>query len=722
MVMPPHATIRKQQPQERKQTSLAAAPPALEPIRVRSWKELSDTELISLGKAFIQKEGICGRLELSGKNSRLYRELSRRRLLDGAGLPIKRENLFSRMDDRELLSLAQKHISEEKPKGRSDFKKNHWGLYEQIRERKLLSGLGLNGKADWMGMEKRKLISHAKKLIKEEKISSITEFQEKHGGLYHAISRRNLSDSIGLSSKCVKWREMGDEEVVALAREKMEAQGITGRKQFKGAEPGHYNVLSQRKLLGKVGFSQNHVRWRDLSDQQIISRAEEFMKKTGLISPGALQKDREGERIYSALSRRKLKKKAGVKPRLVRWAKMDDEKFISVVNKYCEARKIGSFFELRENHQKVYQAILSRAKNSGEILSRIDATKRLSETKRKQALGKVGLKVARFDWGELSRAQLVKMANQYIRENEIVFAIELRKSFNALYREICRRAKSRRAAAANSRSPLWEKIDVIRKKALAQATDAALLNWASRCYSSQGILHMDGLKSRHRAKYELLSKRRLLSQTPFIFQKERIPSRQELSENARISLIAERSLILAVERGEPWEAKCAFKMFREDSGRTRALRSRGKDGKTLLVSCACKGDSAMAKVLVENGAEVDFPSSEGTTPFMAAVSSGQPRLARFLQLKGAEIDRSDDLGWTQLMWSARKGKMDQVSLLLELGADPSLRDPDGDSAAKIAREFGHEEVALKIEEKIKNRGFAKAPGGGSLGKIAALLE
>ena len=51
---------------------------------------------------------------------------------------------------------------------------------------------------------------------------------------------------------------------------------------------------------------------------------------------------------------------------------------------------------------------------------------------------------------------------------------------------------------------------------------------------------------------------------------------------------------------------------------------------------------------------------------------------------------------TALMAAASAGQQDAVALLLEHGADPALRDPAGRTAADLATEAGHSDLARRL--------------------------
>jgi ankyrin repeat protein len=61
--------------------------------------------------------------------------------------------------------------------------------------------------------------------------------------------------------------------------------------------------------------------------------------------------------------------------------------------------------------------------------------------------------------------------------------------------------------------------------------------------------------------------------------------------------------------------------------------------------------------------------------------------------KGASVNlRDTPEQFTALMFAAAEGHVKVVRLLLEHGADPSLKDADGDTAESFATQKGHPDV------------------------------
>jgi ankyrin repeat protein len=58
------------------------------------------------------------------------------------------------------------------------------------------------------------------------------------------------------------------------------------------------------------------------------------------------------------------------------------------------------------------------------------------------------------------------------------------------------------------------------------------------------------------------------------------------------------------------------------------------------------------------------------------------------------------MGYTPLMGAASAGRDDLVNLLLARGADPAAVSEDGKTAASLAREHGHETLAVRLAPQL----------------------
>jgi quinoprotein dehydrogenase-associated probable ABC transporter substrate-binding protein len=118
-----------------------------------------------------------------------------------------------------------------------------------------------------------------------------------------------------------------------------------------------------------------------------------------------------------------------------------------------------------------------------------------------------------------------------------------------------------------------------------------------------------------------------------------------------------------------------------------------------------------AKALIEAGAKVNEPSgAEGLTPLMVAAAQTAPAegamflpsstrpidIAKSLIERGANVNAQSTKGVTALMIAATHNNPPMIGLLMESGADASLKDDQGQTATDVATRNGNIESAQAI--------------------------
>jgi hypothetical protein len=84
---------------------------------------------------------------------------------------------------------------------------------------------------------------------------------------------------------------------------------------------------------------------------------------------------------------------------------------------------------------------------------------------------------------------------------------------------------------------------------------------------------------------------------------------------------------------------------------------------TMLLPSACCGDYKLAKLLVENGSDINFKSPLGTCALHLAAKHGFYDIVKLLIEYGARIDERDAEGKTALIYAIENEHVDIVSLL-----------------------------------------------------------
>ncbi|KAG6420159.1 hypothetical protein SASPL_116678 [Salvia splendens] len=105
------------------------------------------------------------------------------------------------------------------------------------------------------------------------------------------------------------------------------------------------------------------------------------------------------------------------------------------------------------------------------------------------------------------------------------------------------------------------------------------------------------------------------------------------------------------------------------------VNTQDEDGDTPLTHAARQGHTALAKYLVDHGADPSIPSALGTTALHHSAGTGDIELLKFLLSKDVSVDSQSDAG-TPLIWAAGHGQQDSVKLLLEHKANPDAKTED----------------------------------------------
>lgn len=136
---------------------------------------------------------------------------------------------------------------------------------------------------------------------------------------------------------------------------------------------------------------------------------------------------------------------------------------------------------------------------------------------------------------------------------------------------------------------------------------------------------------------------------------------------------------------------------------TVKVESRNAQGESPLMIAAIMGRLESAKRLIQRGAEVN---KTGWTPLHYAASrteSDSVEMVRLMLQHHAYIDAESPNKSTPLMLAAHYGHADVVRLLLEEGADPTLRNEQGLTAVDFARRAGRDDMAELVAAALRAR-------------------
>jgi TonB family protein len=132
-------------------------------------------------------------------------------------------------------------------------------------------------------------------------------------------------------------------------------------------------------------------------------------------------------------------------------------------------------------------------------------------------------------------------------------------------------------------------------------------------------------------------------------------------------------------------------------------------GVTELMQAARDGERAAAKVLLNNGANVNAKDSYGWTALIYASAKGDADIVKALLDKGADANAKSKDGYTGLHTAAQYGHKSVVKTLLENGADINAENDEGDTPLTVAVRSNNKGVAelLKKSGAIESTHVAK---------------
>ena len=129
---------------------------------------------------------------------------------------------------------------------------------------------------------------------------------------------------------------------------------------------------------------------------------------------------------------------------------------------------------------------------------------------------------------------------------------------------------------------------------------------------------------------------------------------------------------------------------------------RSEERMPLLLSAVYTPDNLpVVRALLRAGANVDAADDSGTTPLIASVSDSNLSLVKELVKRGANVNARNSDGDTPLTNAACWGSLRVVRYLLSHRADARITDGADVSAADLARQQGHLEIAKLIERALR---------------------
>ncbi|MFH1685457.1 MAG: hypothetical protein ABH983_04070 [Candidatus Micrarchaeota archaeon] len=275
--------------------------------------------------------------------------------------------LWGRINDEQIVKIAQKLMEEKGVNGREELIKVDSKLYGALRRRRLLGEIGFVEKQrSWKDMNDEDIIEYAMKLMNAKGICEKSGLCAEDQGLYNILHRRGLIRKIEFDEKARVWREMSDEEIIELAMKVMKEKNVTGKKELSRADRGVYEILSRRGLLAKINFTDK-CKWRDrrswskMSDTEIVEFARGVMEENEISGKRELAKADNG--LYTILYKSGLLDEVEFEERRRKqrsWKKMSDDEIVEIARKVMEEKQITKRKELEMTDRGLYGVLWKR--------------------------------------------------------------------------------------------------------------------------------------------------------------------------------------------------------------------------------------------------------------------------------------------------------------------------------------------------------------------------
>ncbi|NEX59700.1 ankyrin repeat domain-containing protein [Noviherbaspirillum galbum] len=131
------------------------------------------------------------------------------------------------------------------------------------------------------------------------------------------------------------------------------------------------------------------------------------------------------------------------------------------------------------------------------------------------------------------------------------------------------------------------------------------------------------------------------------------------------------------------------------------LETRARNGDTALMIASFLGNLPAVKALLDKGAQVNRP---GWTALHYAAAIGNNDIVSLLLEQHAYIDAESPNKTTPIMMAARAGKIYTVKLLLDEGADATLKNDLGMTAIDFAEKNNFKDIAEGLTARLRKAG------------------
>lgn len=138
----------------------------------------------------------------------------------------------------------------------------------------------------------------------------------------------------------------------------------------------------------------------------------------------------------------------------------------------------------------------------------------------------------------------------------------------------------------------------------------------------------------------------------------------------------------------------ALKTYKDSGGDLEVRTARGY---TPFIMAAYYGETAVLRYLKAEGADVCAVDEMGSNAFMGVAFRGHVDPLKWLLANtDCGINRQNAAGQTALMMASLFGREEIVALLLEAGADPKIKDYQGNTAESLANAQGLTKIVKMV--------------------------
>ena len=114
------------------------------------------------------------------------------------------------------------------------------------------------------------------------------------------------------------------------------------------------------------------------------------------------------------------------------------------------------------------------------------------------------------------------------------------------------------------------------------------------------------------------------------------------------------------------------------------------------------GNLEEAKMLIEQGANINEKSKNGWTALMYACKNGHLEVTKMLLEQGANINEKSKRGWSALMFSCFNGHLEISKMLLEQGANINDKEENGNTVLMVTCQERHLKIVKMLIEQGAN--------------------